>query len=347
MTVRVVLADDEPLVRSGVAMLLTADPEIEVVAEVGDGRAAVEAVERLRPDVALLDVRMPEMDGVEATRLITTNPGFRATTVLILTTYNLDEAVYSALCAGAAGFLLKDAMPAELISAIKALAAGEGWLDPGVTRSLIREFAARAGGVAQPGTGSPEAMLRRDGEFWTVGFRGQVHFLKDSVGLLYLARLLRQPGQEMHVLDLVGPPVVHGSTARAALDAGLSTAPAYGIALLDDTARRQYRQRITDLRIELEEAEEWCDLARADRARLELDQVVEELARRTGLGGRDRETASAVERARVSVTKAIKATIRRLDKQDPVLARHLDLAVRTGSFCCYDPEDPDGVTWAL
>lgn len=145
--VRVVVADDEPLVRSGIAMLLSADPDIEVVAEAGDGVAAVEAVEHARPDVAVVDVRMPRMDGVEATRRIVERFPLAdgseqpPVSVLVLTTYNLDEAVYAALRAGASGFLLKDAAPNELLDAVKALARGEGWLDPSVTKSLLKEFA--------------------------------------------------------------------------------------------------------------------------------------------------------------------------------------------------------------
>jgi DNA-binding NarL/FixJ family response regulator len=161
MSVRVVLADDEPLVRSGIAMLLSADPDIHVVAEAGDGVAALEAVDLHRPDVAVIDVRMPNMDGVEATRRIvekfplTDAADRHPVAVLILTTYNLDEAVYAALRAGASGFLLKDAAPNELLDAIKALARGEGWLDPSVTKSLLREFATR------PDAGLPSAEVFR------------------------------------------------------------------------------------------------------------------------------------------------------------------------------------------
>jgi DNA-binding NarL/FixJ family response regulator len=159
--VRVVIADDEPLVRSGIAMLLSDDPEIQVVAEAGDGLAAIEAVERNRPDVAVIDVRMPRMDGVEATRHIverfplTDGCEQPPVSVLILTTYNLDEAVYASLRAGASGFLLKDAAPNELLEAVKALARGEGWLDPSVTRALLKEFATR------PDAGLPSAEALR------------------------------------------------------------------------------------------------------------------------------------------------------------------------------------------
>jgi DNA-binding NarL/FixJ family response regulator len=147
MTIRVLLADDQPLVRAGISMLLALEADIEVVGEAGDGSHTVELARALQPDVVLMDVRMPGMDGVEATRLIT-DDDFSVSTpvkVLILTTYNVDEVVYGALRAGASGFLLKDAAPSELVAALQALARGDGWLAPAVTAGLLREFAARPG----------------------------------------------------------------------------------------------------------------------------------------------------------------------------------------------------------
>jgi DNA-binding NarL/FixJ family response regulator len=136
--ISVLLADDEPLIRGGLAMMLRAEPDITVVAEAGDGEEAVGAAIRTQPDVAVLDIRMPVVDGVEATARIRATAGTR---VLVLTTFNLDETVYAALRAGAAGFLLKDAAPAELVAAIRAVVAGHGWLAPAVARTLIHEFA--------------------------------------------------------------------------------------------------------------------------------------------------------------------------------------------------------------
>ncbi|TDV57936.1 response regulator [Actinophytocola oryzae] len=144
--IRVMLVDDQPLVRAGLAMLLGVEPDIEVIAEVGTGSDAVALVATIRPDVVLMDVRMPGMDGVEATRRIvaadmaTADP---TTKIIMLTTYHVDEAVYAALRAGASGFLLKDAAPRELVDAVRAVASGEAWLDPSVTKGLIREFASR------------------------------------------------------------------------------------------------------------------------------------------------------------------------------------------------------------
>lgn len=154
MAVRVVLADDDGLVRAGIGMLLRAEEDIEVVAEVGDGASAVAAVRQHRPHVAVLDVRMPGMDGVEATRWITSDEVTEAaggtTAVLVVTTYLVDEAVYACLRAGASGFVLKDAAPTELVSAIRTVAAGESWLDPAVAALLIREFAQRPESALPP-----------------------------------------------------------------------------------------------------------------------------------------------------------------------------------------------------
>ncbi|MEO6530396.1 MAG: response regulator transcription factor [Specibacter sp.] len=144
---RVVLVDDESLIRAGLALLLDAEPDIVVVGEAGDGRTGVETVAGLRPDVVVMDVRMPVMDGVTATRILTSeefNAGGRAAIpVLILTTFNDDEAVHAALRAGASGFILKNSAPRTLASAIRALAEGAGWLDPNVTRKLLEEFSSR------------------------------------------------------------------------------------------------------------------------------------------------------------------------------------------------------------
>ncbi|WP_018348777.1 response regulator [Longispora albida] len=147
MTIRMLLADDQPLVRTGVAMLLDAEPDIEILGEADDGQAAVDAARDLQPDVVLMDVRMPVMDGVEATRLITADgfggPEEHTIKVLVLTTYHVDDAVLAALRAGASGFVLKDAAPTELVAAVRAVAAGEAWLDPAVAKGLLTEFAAR------------------------------------------------------------------------------------------------------------------------------------------------------------------------------------------------------------
>ena len=139
MRVRVLIADDQALVRGGFRMILEAKENMEVVGEAGDGAEAVELVERLQPDVVLMDVRMPDMDGIEATRRIAASGS--SARIVILTTYDVDEYVFAALRAGASGFLLKDVRPPELTEAIRVVARGDALLAPGVTRRLLDRFA--------------------------------------------------------------------------------------------------------------------------------------------------------------------------------------------------------------
>jgi DNA-binding NarL/FixJ family response regulator len=143
VTTRVMVVDDQAMVREGFSALLGAQPDLEVVGSASDGLEAVREVRRLEPDVVLMDVRMPNLDGIEATRRIMASPSSRLPKVLILTTFDLDDYVFEALRAGASGFLLKDARGDELINAVHVVAAGDGLLAPTVTRRLIAEFARR------------------------------------------------------------------------------------------------------------------------------------------------------------------------------------------------------------
>ena len=145
--IRVVLADDQLLVRAGFGALLAAEDDIEVAGEAADGREAVQLAQRVKPDVVLMDIRMPVLDGIEATRRIAAEPGLGDTHVVILTTFDLDEYVFEGLRAGAAGFLVKDTDPAELIRAVRVVAGGEALLSPKITLRLISEYASRSRSV--------------------------------------------------------------------------------------------------------------------------------------------------------------------------------------------------------
>ena len=152
--IRVLVADDQTLVRAGFRVLVESAPDLEVVGEAGDGAEAVELARQELPDVVLMDIRMPRMDGLEATRRIVALDRAEAVRVLVLTTFDLDEYVYQALRAGASGFLLKDTPPADLLAAIRVVAAGDALLAPGVTRRLIAEFARRP----EPSAVAPAAL---------------------------------------------------------------------------------------------------------------------------------------------------------------------------------------------
>jgi len=143
VTIKIVVADDQALVRGGFRVLLDSAPDIEVVGEAGDGADAVDVVLRERPDVVLMDIRMPVFDGIEATRRIVADPRTSLTKVLIVTTFDLDEYVYDGLRAGASGFLLKDTRPELLLDAVRVVADGEALLAPQITRRLIEEFTTR------------------------------------------------------------------------------------------------------------------------------------------------------------------------------------------------------------
>ena len=170
MSTRVLIADDQALVRAGFRKLLESAPDIEVVGEAADGREAVDEARRLRPSIVLMDIRMPRLDGIEATRRLTSSDG-DSIRVLILTTFGLDDYVYDALRAGASGFMLKDAPPEELLAAIEIVARGDVLIAPAVTRSVIEEFVRRAP-VASPPPPLLDELTAREREVLELLARG-------------------------------------------------------------------------------------------------------------------------------------------------------------------------------
>ncbi|MGH3239143.1 MAG: response regulator [Spirillospora sp.] len=171
MTIRVVIVDDQGMVRSGFGVLLNAQPGIEVVGEAVNGEEGLRRVAELRPDVVLMDVRMPVMDGLEATRRLLAEPAEDAPKILMLTTFDLDDYVYEALRAGAGGFLLKDASATELADAVRVVAAGDALLSPSITRRLIAEFS-RLGGRRAPSRERLADLTERETEVLTLVARG-------------------------------------------------------------------------------------------------------------------------------------------------------------------------------
>ena len=183
MTIKVVVADDQALVRGGFTVLLRSAPDIDVVGEAGDGSEAVDVVLRERPDVVLMDIRMPVFDGIEATRRIVADTRTSSTKVLIVTTFDLDEYVYDGLRAGASGFLLKDTRPELLLDAVRVVADGEALLAPQITRRLIEEFTTRPT-PSVPGA-SLDILTDREREVLVLVARG--HTNAEIADILYMS----------------------------------------------------------------------------------------------------------------------------------------------------------------
>ena len=199
--------------------------------------------------------------------------------------------------------------------------------------------------------GASSNIFRREGEYWSVAFEGDSFRLKDSKGLRYLAKLLARPGTEMFALDLVMEGAGQAAPrpgARERAEAGLEVAgPGDAGEMLDATAKAQYKQRLEDLREELEEAESFNDPERAARAKQEIEFLAHELSAAVGLGGRDRKAASDSERARVNVTRAIRAAVDRIAEHSPALGKHFEATIRTGTFCAYTPDPRMPASWRL
>lgn len=208
MSVRVAIVDDQALMRDAFTMILDSQPDIEVVGDAGDGRSGLELCRRTTPDVVLMDIRMPEMDGIEATQHITDDPSLD-TKVLVLTTFDLDEYVYGAVRAGASGFLLKDTPAKELTAAVRVIAEGNALLAPTVTKRLIEEFANRP----EPGDASlalPDDLTEREHEALRLLARGMSNreiaaemFVGEATAKTHVSRLLTKLGVRDRVQAVV------------------------------------------------------------------------------------------------------------------------------------------------
>ena len=208
--IRILLVDDQALVRAGFRMILDAEPEMEVVGEASDGREAVDQVRALRPDVVLMDIRMPELDGLEAARRILSGAEDDAPKILMLTTFDLDEYVYEALRAGASGFLLKDTPPEQLVSAIHVIAEGEALLSPSITRRVISEFIKGTGPKPQAQFPRLQELTARELEVMKAIARGLSNaeiakelFVSETTVKTHVARILMKLGLRDRVQAVV------------------------------------------------------------------------------------------------------------------------------------------------
>lgn len=199
--IRVAVVDDQALVRSGFTVLLRSDPDLEVVGEAADGAEAVALALRERPDVILMDIRMPDVDGIEATRRITADDRIAGCRVLILTTFDLDEYVFEALRAGASGFLLKDTLPDELLAAVRVIADGEALLAPSITRRLIEEFSQRPAGTPAEENPGLALLTEREHEVLVAVARGNSNaeiaeslYMSVATAKTHVSRLLTKLG---------------------------------------------------------------------------------------------------------------------------------------------------------
>jgi hypothetical protein len=199
---------------------------------------------------------------------------------------------------------------------------------------------------APPAVGAESAaMFRREGEYWTVHFEDAPFRIRDMKGMRHLARLLAEPGRELHALDLAGAGQSDGGKSTTEIGEFRSDPFSDGGPIIDPEAREAYRTRLAELREELDEATVWNDPERAARASAEMDALTQELAGALGLGGRGRVATSASERARLSVTRAIRAALARIAEQSPALGRHLEATIRTGAFCSYVPDPRVPIRW--
>src|SRR3984893_4158035 len=224
--------------------------------------------------------------------------------------------------------------------------------------SEVRGARFGSAGTSDPGPGvrsAQKGVFRKEGEYWTVGYGGHAFRLKDTKGFGYLAHLLRHPGTEFHVLDLVGGMAAGGGDEpklrmprgddelqKAAINiTGLGDAGE----MLDEQAKSAYRRRLSELREELEEAKEFGNTERAEKAEVEIDALTSELSRAVGLGGRDRRAGSASDRARQTITKTIKSVLERIAQNDAALGNIFSRCIRTGTFCSYQPNPVSPIVW--
>lgn len=343
MAQRILIVDDQQSDRR--LLEATLEPYGYQIRTASSGEEALAAISSEPPDLVMLDVVMPGLSGYEVCRQIRSDATTSALPVVMLTA-SPDQDKVAGLDAGADDFVAKPFDRHELLARARSLLRIKAYHDT-ITRQaaelaeLNRTLEARVAAqvkeiLALRGLGGT-ALFKREGEMWTVAFEGSAFRLRDTKGLHYIAALLREPGRERHALDLAALDG-SGGTALAAGDAG---------PVLDAEAKAQYRARLDDLAEEIRDAERQNDRERASRAEEERETLIEQLAGAVGLGGRDRRAASDAERARVNVTRAIRAVLDRISEHSPALGEHFAATLRTGQFCAYVPDPRSPLRWEL
>jgi DNA-binding response OmpR family regulator len=356
---KILIVDDEPFNVSLLEQELE-DLGYETVSA-ANGREALEKVTVEAPDLILLDVMMPIMDGFTACRALKANEETQLIPIVIMTVLGETEDRIKGIEAGADDFLTKPVDQRELIARIHTAVKMKQAVD---RRLKVREAESGVGGTAKADSsfshGTEERnitdqVFHREGEYWTIIYQGTVCRVRDTLGLRYLAFLLRSPHRQIHVLDLVAS--VESPRENTTAGEGNTTVlvelgmhvSRLGDAgeILDSQAKAAYKRRLEELQEEQEKAQALGDPERIARVRQETDFLTEELMSGVGLGGRDRRAASAAERARVNVTRAIKAALQRLAAHHPALSLHLIRTVNTGTFCSYTPDIHLPSPWKL
>jgi CheY-like chemotaxis protein len=322
---RVLIIEDQREMRENLATIL--EMENYTVLRAANGREGLELARAEGPDLILCDVMMPELDGHAVLRALRGDPATADIPFIFLTAKGEKRDQRAGMNLGADDYLTKPVTVSDLLNAVVARMAR-------ASQRATEPAVAPAGGAPAAPVEPDEAVLRKEGDFWTIGDRDSLFRLRDAKGLGYLGVLLAHAGQELHALELEGAEVGRQPVG----DAG---------EVLDATARAAYRRRLEELASELEEARAHNDVGRVERLESETDALSQELERAFGLGGRARRAGSAAERARVNVTRAILASIRKIESHSVRLGRYLAATVRTGAFCVYQPDPSRPLRWRL
>jgi DNA-binding response OmpR family regulator len=344
----ILVVDDDPKQLRLMEALL--QPRGYTVVGTPDGAEALDQVYRVQPDLILLDVMLPHMDGWEVCKLLKDHPATRLIPVVMLTALDSMADRIKGIDAGADDVLTKPVYRDELLARIRTSLR--------LKRAIDATLASLRPEPPPPSSEAHDAVFRPEGDYWTLAYQGTICRLKDLKGLHYLAVLLARPGEAHHVGELVtavdhpqGLPATPPSDALSATQLATQHLRIDGLGdagpALDPQAKAAYKRRLEELQVEVAAAQRWHDPARATTAQAEIEFLTDELAAAVGLGGRDRCVASSAQRARLMVTKAIRAALHKIRDHHSALGHHLATSITTGTFCTYTPDPHAPLAWRL